>query len=43
MSSWGAPAKLLRALRLQILYTVRSERLLMERLNYDLLFRWLWV
>lgn len=35
-----APEKLLRALLLQILYTVRSERLLMERLNYDLLFRW---
>ena len=35
-----APEKLLRALLLQILCTVRSERLLMERLNYDLLFRW---
>ena len=35
-----APEKLLRALLLQILYTVRSERLLMERLDYDLLFRW---
>ena len=35
-----APEKLWRALLLQILYTVRSERLLMERLNYDLLFRW---
>ena len=35
-----APEKLLRALLLQILYTVRSERLLMERLNHDLLFRW---
>ena len=35
-----APEKLWRALLLQILYTVRSERLLMERLNHDLLFRW---
>ena len=34
-----APEKLLRALLLQ-LYTVRSERLLMEELNYNLLFRW---
>ena len=32
--------RLLRALLLQILYTVRSERLLMEQLNYNLLFRW---
>ena len=31
---------MLRALLLQILYTVRSERLLMEQLNYNLLFRW---
>jgi transposase len=37
-----APAKLLRALLLQVFYTVRSERLLMEELNYNLLFRWLW-
>jgi transposase len=35
-----APEKLLRALLLQILYTVRSERMLMEQLNYNLLFRW---
>src|SRR5206468_12236503 len=35
-----APEKLLRALLLQVLYTVRSERLLMEQLNYNLLFRW---
>src|SRR3954467_7310034 len=35
-----APEKLLRALLLQILYTVRSERLLMEQLRYNLLFRW---
>jgi transposase len=34
------PEKLLRALLLQLLYTVRSERLLMEQLNYNLLFRW---
>jgi transposase len=35
-----APEKLLRALLLQILYTIRSERLLMEQLDYNLLFRW---
>lgn len=35
-----APEKLLRALLLQVLYTVRSERLLMEQLAYNLLFRW---
>jgi transposase len=35
-----APERLLRALLLQALYTVRSERQLMERLEYDLLFRW---
>jgi transposase len=35
-----APEKLLRALLLQILYSVRSERLLMEELAYNLLFRW---
>ena len=34
-----APEKLLRALLLQALYTVRSERLLMEQLDYNLLFR----
>jgi len=34
------PEKLLRALVLQILYTIRSERMLMEQLNYNLLFRW---
>jgi transposase len=34
------PEKLLRALLLQTLYTIRSERLLMEQLNYNLLFRW---
>src|SRR5712664_85514 len=35
-----AAEKLLRALLLQVLYTVRSERLLMEQLDYNLLFRW---
>lgn len=34
------PEKLLRALLVQILYTVRSERMLMEQLEYNLLFRW---
>lgn len=34
------PEHLLRALLLQVLYTVRSERLLMEQLEYNLLFRW---
>lgn len=35
-----APEKLLRALLLQFFYSVRSERLLMEQLQYNLLFRW---
>src|SRR2546421_2160313 len=35
-----APEKLLRALLLQAFYTVRSERLLMQQLDYNLLFRW---
>ena len=35
-----APEKLLRALLPQVLYTVRSERMLMEQLSYNLLFRW---
>jgi transposase len=35
-----APEKLLRALLLQLLYSLRSERLLMEELQYNLLFRW---
>ena len=35
-----APEKLLRVLLLQALYSVRSERLLMEQLDYNLLFRW---
>ena len=34
------PEKLLRALLLQILFTVRSERMLMEQLDYNILFRW---
>jgi transposase-like protein DUF772 len=35
-----APEKLLRSLLLQALYSVRSEQLLMEQLDYNLLFRW---
>jgi transposase len=35
-----APERLLRALLLQMLYSVRSERMLMEQLSYNLLFRW---
>ena len=35
-----APEKLLRALLLQAVYSVRSERQLMEQLDYNLLFRW---
>ena len=34
------PERLMRALLLQAFYSIRSERLLMERLDYDLLFRW---
>src|SRR5687768_9236109 len=34
------PEQLLRALVLQVLYSVRSERLLIEQLEYNLLFRW---
>jgi transposase len=34
------PEQLLRALLLQVLYTIRSERQLMEQLEYNLLFRW---
>jgi transposase len=34
------PERLMRALLLQVLYTVRSERLLMEQLDYNFLFRW---
>src|SRR5205809_4941200 len=43
-SAYGRPSippeKLLRALLLQVLYTVRSERMLMEQLEYNILFRW---
>ena len=43
-SSMGRPSippeRLLRALLIQVLYTIRSERLLMEQLDYNLLFRW---
>ena len=35
-----SPEKLLRAMLLQALYSIRSERQLIERLEYDLLFRW---
>ena len=35
-----APEKLLRAILLQVLYSIRSEALLMEQLDYNLLFRW---
>src|SRR6202161_3585917 len=35
-----APERLLRSLLLQILYSVRSERQLVEQLDYNLLFRW---
>jgi transposase len=43
-SSFGrpsiAPEKLLRAMLLQVLYTIRSERQLMEQMDYNLLYRW---
>src|SRR6187397_1008534 len=35
-----APEKLLRAQLLEMLYSIRSERLLMEEIDYNLLFRW---
>lgn len=35
-----APERMLRAVLLQMLYSIRSERQLMERLEFDLLFRW---
>src|ERR1043165_905522 len=35
-----APEKLLRAMLLQTFYGIRSERQLMERIEFDLLFRW---
>ena len=34
------PERLLRAVLLQIFYSIRSERMLMEQMNYNLLFRW---
>src|SRR5260370_34774572 len=34
------PEKLLRALLLQVLFSIRSERMLIEQLRYNLLFRW---
>src|SRR5664279_4041627 len=34
------PERLLRALLLQVLYTVRSERMMMEQLDYNVLYRW---
>jgi transposase len=34
------PEYLLRALLLQLLYSVRSERMLVEQLHYNMLFRW---
>jgi transposase len=36
----SAPEKLLRAMLLQVLYSVRSERQLMEQIQYNLLLRW---
>lgn len=35
-----APEKLIRALLLQVLYSIRSERMLMEQISYNMLFRW---
>jgi transposase len=35
-----APERLLRALLLQVFYSIRSKRMLMEQLEYNLLFRW---
>jgi len=35
-----APERLFRALLLQVFYSIRSERMLMEQLDYNLLFRW---
>ena len=36
-----APEKLLRAMLLQVFYSIRSERQLMEQVQYNLLYRWL--
>ncbi|MCX4163674.1 MULTISPECIES: IS5 family transposase [Paraburkholderia] len=35
-----APEKLIRALLLQVLYSIRSERMLLEQISYNMLFRW---
>ena len=35
-----APERLLRALLVMVLYSIRSERQLMEQLEYNLLYRW---
>ncbi len=35
-----APEKLMRAMLLQVLYSIRSERQLVEQINYNLLYRW---
>lgn len=35
-----APERLIRASLLQILFSIRSERQLMEQMQYDLMFRW---
>ena len=35
-----APERLLRSLLLQVFYSVRSERMLIEQLQYNMLFRW---
>lgn len=35
-----APERLFRALLLQLFYSIRSERMLVEQLNYSWLFRW---
>lgn len=35
-----APEKLIRTLLLQVLYSIRSERMLMEQISYNMLFRW---
>jgi transposase len=35
-----APEKLIRALPLQVLYSIRSERMLMDQISYNMLFRW---
>ena len=35
-----APEKLVRALLLQVLYSIRSERMVVEQISYNMLFRW---